>query len=379
MAPADEIKEQGVRFVRAGWRAVKVTAEKLPGADRIRGQGGTGTKAAPPEYVLVEDPADDFKKCYLSVLVWLVRFDDNRIDERELCEIQLQMTRLQCSADVRRAVRLYLEDPQSLDGKLQIRRMVEGVPAEMSDKALDLKCSLMKDAIRVRRATSDDSVRGQPGIVRLAELLELDGDQVAFLEDACVQEEKIRAGKLSDSQIKEAAKSMAAKATGVGVPIAAIYVSGSVAGLSAAGITSGLAALGLGGILGLSSMLTGIGVVIVAGGATYKGVQWALSGSQRNRASLRELMLQEVLRLHQEAIINLGEDMSFLGERVAALSGQMDRNREAIDRLSREVTLLSRSAGALRRLGERANGLQRDLEDGAERDAHDEQEHEDGR
>ena len=30
MAPADEIKEQGVRFVRAGWRAVKVTAEKLP-------------------------------------------------------------------------------------------------------------------------------------------------------------------------------------------------------------------------------------------------------------------------------------------------------------------------------------------------------------
>ncbi len=84
MAPADEIKEQGVRFVRAGWRAVKVTAEKLPGADRIRGRGGTGTKTAPPEYVLVEDPPDDFKKCYLSILVWLVHFYDNRIDEREL-------------------------------------------------------------------------------------------------------------------------------------------------------------------------------------------------------------------------------------------------------------------------------------------------------
>lgn len=90
-------------------------------------------------------------------------------------------------------------------------------------------------------------------------------------------------------------------------------------------------------------------------------------------------MLQEVLRLHQEAIVNLGEDMSFLGERVAALSGQMDRNREAIDRLSREVTLLSRSAGALRRLGERANGLQRGLEDKAETDAHHERDHEDAR
>ena len=85
----------------------------------------TGTKTAPPEYVLVEDPPDALKKCYLSVLVWLVHFDDNRIDERELCEIQLQMTRLKCNVDVRRAVRSYLEDPQSLEGKAQIERMLE--------------------------------------------------------------------------------------------------------------------------------------------------------------------------------------------------------------------------------------------------------------
>ena len=201
---------------------------------------------------------------------------------------------------------------------------------------------------------------------------------VAVLEMSCVQEEKIFAGELSDSQIAEAAKAMAGKAAGVGVPVAAIYVSGSVTGLSAAGITSGLAALGLGGILGLSSMLTGIGVVIVAGGAAHKGVRWVLSRSERHRASFREVMLQEVLHLHQRAIINLGEDMSFFGERVATLSREMDRNRDAIDRLSREVTLLSRSAGALRRLGERANGFQRDLQDKAARDAHDEQEHEDG-
>lgn len=378
MVPVDDIKEQGIRFVHAGWRAVKKTAEKLPGADRVLGRDGTGTKTAPPEYVLVEDPPDSLKTCYLSVLVWLVHFDDKRIDERELCEIQLQMTRMKCSADVRRTVRSYLVDPQNLEGSAQIERMLECVPRRLSGKTLDLKCSLMKDAIRVRRATSEGLVRGRSGIRRLAELLQLDDDMVAFLEQTCVQEEKIFSGKLSDSQIRGVAKSMAAKATGVGVPIAAIYVSGSVTGLGAAGITSGLAALGLGGILGLSSMLTGIGVVIVAGGAAHKGVRWVLSGSQRNRASLRELMLQEILRLHQKAIINLGEDMSFLGKRVADLSGQMDRNREAIDRLSHEVTLLSRTAGALRRLGERANGFQRSLENKPERDAQDEQEHAEG-
>ena len=79
-------------------------------------------------------------------------------------------------------------------------------------------------------------------------------------------------------------------------------------------------------------------------------------------------MLQEVLRIHQRAIINLGEDISFFGERVAALSVETQRNRETLDRLSREVVLISRSAGALRRIGERANTFERDLEGEVSRD-----------
>ena len=50
-----------------------------------------------------------------------------------------------------------------------------------------------------------------------------------------MQDEKILAGELSDSQIADAAKGMAAQATAVGVPVAAVYLSGSVTGLSAAG------------------------------------------------------------------------------------------------------------------------------------------------
>ena len=75
----------------------------------------------------------------------------------------------------------------------------------------------------------------------------------------CDFDEQILAGQISDSQIANHAKTLAAKASAVGMPIAAVYLSGSVVGLSASGITSGLAALGLGGVLGLSSMVTGIG------------------------------------------------------------------------------------------------------------------------
>ena len=361
MTSVAEITKLGIRSVRAGWNAVATAAGNLPGISHKPSAPDGTENASPPEYVIVEDLPDALKECYLSVLVWLVHFDDSLIDERELCEIQVLMTQLQCDADMRQDIRSCLEDPQSLDVEAQITRMLELVPSGKSDTALALRYSLIKDAIRVCRATSEGSAREQPGIRQLAGLLQLDERKVAFIENHCVQEEKILAGEVSDRRVTKTAKEMAERATGLGIPVAAVYLSGSVTGLSAAGITSGLAALGLGGVLGLSAMVSGIGVAILAGEASRRAVRRVLGGSERNRLSRRELMLKEVLSIHQKAIVNLAEDISFFGERIAVLTTQTDRNRDAIDRLLREVTLMSRSAGSFTRLRERASGFERDL------------------
>ena len=364
MDSAAEFGKRGVRTVQAGVGTVAKAARRIPiprVVRRVAGKDDTGTEA-PPEKVIVEGLTDEAMKCYLSVLVWLVHTDDKQIDEREMCEIQLLMTQRRCNAAVRKAVREHLEKPHSLDAQEQIDHMLRHGPAAGTETQLGLKCALMKDAIQVRRATSEDPVREQPGILRLAELLDLNDKKIRVIEDACEQDEKILAGKLSDSQIATTAKELAARAGAVGVPLGAIYLSGSVTGFSAAGIAGGLAALGMGGVLGLSAMVAGIGVAIIVGGVVYNGARWVLGSSERDRVSLRELMLQEVLRIHQGAIINLGEDMSHFGKRIAALSTETDRNRDAIDRLSWEVTLLTRSASALTRLGEQASGFERDLQ-----------------
>ncbi len=311
--------------------------------------------------VTVEELSDDSLKRYMAVLIWLVHVDDRWIDRKELCEIQLMMTRMRCNVGIRTAVREQLERPQSLDPRELIDGLLHDCPDEPEEAKLALKCALMKDAIRVRRATSGGSVRDEAGIRRLAQVLELDDARVEFLEEACEQDEKILAGDLSDRQVLAVAKEMAAKAASVGAPVTAIYVAGSVGGLGAAGITSGLAALGLGGVLGLSAMVSGIGVAVIIGGVVYKGVRWMLGGGERGRASLRELMLQEVLLTHQRAIVDLGEDMSSLGERIATLADDMDRSSAAIGWLKEQVALLSRSAGALGELGKRAKHFERDL------------------
>ncbi len=364
MDSAAEFGKRGVRTVRAGVGAAAKTAGRIPiprVVRRVAGKDDTGTET-PPEKVIVEGLTDEAMKCYLSVLVWLVHTDDKQIDEREMCQIQLLMTQRRCNAAVRKAVREHLEKPHSLDAREQIDLMLKHGPAPGTETQLGLKCALMKDAIQVCRATSKGPARDRSEIPRLAEMLELDDKTVEFIEDACVQDEKILANKLEDTQIAAAAKELASRAGAVGVPLGAIYLAGSVTGFGAAGITSGLAALGLGGVLGLSAMVSGIGVVVIVGGIVYKGTRWVLGSSERDRVSLRELMLQEVLRIHQGAIINLGEDMSHFGKRIAALSTETDRNRDAIDRLSWEVTLLTRSASALTRLGEQASGFERDLQ-----------------
>ena len=369
MDSAAEIGKRGVRTVKAGVGAVAKTAGRIPiprVVRRVAGKDETGTET-PPEKIIVEGLPDDLMERYLSVLVWLVHTDDKQIDEGEMCEIQLLMTQRRCNAAVRKAVREHLEKPHSLDAREQIDLMLKQGPAPGTETQLGLKCALMKDAIQVCRATSEGPVREQPPILQLAEMLDLDDKKVEFIEDACVQDEKILAGELKDSGIANAAKELTARAGAVGVPLGAIYMAGSVTGFGAAGITSGLAALGLGGVLGLSAMLSGIGVTIIVGGIVYKGARWVLGSSERDRVSLRELMLQEVLRIHQGAIINLGEDMSHFGKRIAALSLETDRNRAAIDKLAWEVTLLTRSAGALTRLGKQASGVESDLQEAAGR------------
>ena len=349
--------------------AVKKAVASIPRVvRRIAGRADTGSETIPEEVIEVsaEGLPDEAMKRYLGVLVWLVHTDDDLIDEREMCEIHLLATQRRCSQEVRKVVREHLESPHGLDARTLIDHLLEHGPETGTAAQLGLKCALMKDAIRVQRSTTDGPVRGQPGIRQLAEKLELNDEQVSFIEDACEQDEKILKGELSDNAIMDAAKDLTAKAGAAGVPLGVIYVGGSVTGLSAAGITSGLAALGMGGVLGLSAMVTGIGVAIIIGGTVYKGVRWALGRSERDKVTLRELMLQEVLRTHQQAIINLGEDMSHFGERIAELAGQTERHRAAIDMLSREVTLLSRPARALTRLGKRASGFERDLQKAAE-------------
>ena len=135
-----------------------------------------------------------------------------------------------------------------------------------------------------------------------------------------LEAKKIKERGLDDNIAEKALKSALSGITAVGVPIASVYLSGSVIGLSAAGITSGLAALGFG-----IGMIPGIGVAIVLGTAIFIGLRAILGDSKKKKENKLRL---EAERKAQLAIKNLQDTISVILERICALEERTSDHEE---------------------------------------------------
>jgi len=296
-------------------------------------------------YVIVQDLSDNIKLNYLKAIIIFTYLDDQEIDSEEVAEIQVLMTQLEFSAELRYKVRELITNAPQFDIKDTITELLSEC---LSGSEQALSVSLLKDIIRVHNATKKTSSLDNSIICNIAELLKINTEQLEFIEEAYQTDKQILSGEISDDQIIAAAKILASKAGAVGVPIVAIYMTGSVAGLSAAGLTSGLASLGLGGVLGLSSMVTGIGVVVILGVGVYKGMQWLMKTNERDKASRREFMLQDVLRIHQKTISNLAEDVNYFAVQLIDAIKDVEGNKLKIQKIAKQMTLFSNVIKALK-------------------------------
>lgn len=235
-------------------------------------------------------------------------------------------------------------------GSLELVGLARKVVSEAGENARGISVSIIKEMTQVSRADGAMLPGEQDSIRAVAEAQFGDeAEQVIELAEKAVEyDEALVKGEISVSELEEGGKQLASLATAVGVPLAAVYFSGSVIGLSAAGITSGLAAIGLGGLLGLSAMVTGIGVVIVAGAAAYLGVQWLLGGRERELEKKREHMIQEVIKQHQKAIEDLAEDISGIALKLAEYISRSDQNEARLSRLKSELQIFNSALAELK-------------------------------
>lgn len=285
----------------------------------------------------------EIKKSYLRILCNFAYSDDNMVNSQEYAEITSLMVRIEVSSEDRIEMRNYMLD-QSL--MISNEELLNALDKNLKEDQFEIvKKSLIKDMLYInRKINREEEWKDNQYIMELQKLLGIHEDQINIIYEAIINDEDILLMRKNDSEIEKSIKDMASKTAAVGVPLAAIYLSGSVVGISAAGITSGLATLGMGGLLGFSSMFTGIGVAVLLGIGTYKGLKKVTGIGDLENNKQRELMLQEIIINSQRSLDMMIEDVNAISVKLTeALEGQVETEVK-IRKLSDILGMLTKGA-----------------------------------
>jgi hypothetical protein len=293
---------------------------------------------------------NELKVAYLKIIVNMTFIDDEEIDEKELAELFLLMTRLELDKDSRFMIRAYIteisnENIQSIEGLIEIIKSNSEVSHYQS-----LMISLVKDMINVYFSTKDTMSRNFEFLDNHKDLFGISEKEVDLAYDTVENDYKLLKEDLDDNAIQKNAKELASKAAAAGAPLAAVYISGSVIGMSAAGITSGLATLGMG-----MGMTGGLAVIGVIGVLSYKGVKRLTGANELDKYKTRELMLHDVIKQTQKTVSIIIDDVNYIVQKLNETILNHSDQKEKIKKLTH---MIAQFQGALKSVDNKSNTYQ---------------------
>jgi len=257
--------------------------------------------------------------------LFAIASSDGHFDKDEMDLICGVMDLDGMSDNAKDQVQEYIIEPPNLYGCLRV----------LSDADDNLRYGVMMNMVDTAWADDDLDSQESKALEMAQTALRISNEQMQAIEEFVKKMREVRARGLDDNQAADAIKTATAGLSAVGVPIAAVYLSGSVIGLSAAGITSGLAALGLG-----FGMVSGIGIAVLIGAGIFMGASTLMDvGGQQEK----ERLMVERERKAQLVITNLQGALNKLIERVTSLqtvAANAEANKEAIRVLTEKMRYL---------------------------------------
>ena len=302
------------------------------------------------QLVALSEMSEDIKVAYMKVIVNMAYSDDGEVDKDEFAQILLLMTRLELSSESRFTLREYITSSGELACLDALIKIIDESCTPSHNKSV--KISLVKDLFSVFMSVNNGSHENFTFFKDNKHLFNVSGEEVEFIIETLKLDFKMLNDDFSDDALARGMKDLGAKAGAVGVPLAAVYLSGSVVGMSAAGLTSGLATIGLGGALGFSSMATGIGVAVLLGVGAYKGIKHLTGANELDKTKRRELMLNEVIKQNQSTVSYLMEDINFITIKLNDAIVAHGVQDEKVKLLLKKVKLLTSAGSVLTQKGE---------------------------
>ena len=270
--------------------------------------------------------------------LFAIAFADDSIDKEEVELIFSMMDLDGMTGSAKRKAQSYIIEPPSLYACLQ----------SLSTANEQLRYGLMINLVDTVWANDELDPNEEEAVVMAQRKLAISNEQLDAIQEFIKKVREIRVRGLDDDYAADAIKNAGAGLAAVGVPVAAVWFSGSVIGLSAAGITSGLA--GLGALIGIGGMIPGIGVAILLGTGIFMGVNALLdTGDKSKKAKLqaeKERKAQLVIKNMQGAIDQLVDQIADLQEKamnLEASAADAEVNREAIKQLTERLRFMQQS------------------------------------
>ncbi len=280
------------------------------------------------------------KVAYLKVIVNMAYDNDSVIDEKEFAEILLLMTRLNLSSESRFSIRTYMT---AFERAVPIEALLEEIDTHCPHGQIrSLHISLTKDLINLYFSTGGSSLSEFGFLQKNRALLQVTEGDVDLAVAAIRNDHSMLKEDVTDDQIVSALKLLSAKAAAIGTPLAAVYLSGSVIGMSAAGLTSGLATLGMGaaGLVGHDDRNRRRSVDRRWG---ICGVRKLTGADELTRSKQRELMLVEVIKQTQATISLLMQDINHI---TARLNQALMEHGDQSQKIQRLMAMMGQLTGA---------------------------------
>ncbi len=294
------------------------------------------------QIIPLEDLDEEIKTIYVKILCNYAYSNDNIIDSSEYADIVSFIARINMDSEHRVELRSYMSDVNMVEDSFEL---VEQLSERCGNIDFGIiKMSLLKDLIALYAIEhGEEELIHDKFILTMADELDINSNELHVFLDTHKYNQSILEKRLNDSDIKKTIKDISSKAASVGVPMAALYLSGT-AGVSAIGMTSGLATLGMGGLLGFSSMFTGVGVLALLGITSYQGMKKLTGLNDEKNNKHRELMLQEIIKNNQKSLQYLIEDVNTISSKLINEIKSGEQNSKKIEKLGNILRSISKGS-----------------------------------
>lgn len=328
-------------WVKDSASSIRVPAIEVPGlkARRLRGS------VAAAEVKGLEGCPPDWKMFYVRCLISLAIRTEDRLSPRETAELRLIMSNLRLEPRERILLcKLFTQPAEDIEvGEFN------GLSDAQQGWVQTFKFCLLKDLLRIHALESQNDPSEHDFVQAALLALDFDAQHMEAAKAVIKTEIDLLEGREPAPVIEQTAKTSLSLVTGAGIPVAAIFYSGSVTGLSAAGITSGLASIGgMGLALGVSPMVSGLAAVGAVGVGSALGAQ-ALSNAvwgKKQREKVRHNMRMQAVEALQVSLSELAADVNLLTSELNNVAADQEILINRLQAIALKDTLLS-SQGSL--------------------------------